>query len=248
MKYMLIILSYLMLAGVAAAQDEFFFVDSATGVTNGPYDVHDYGTFRLAGHDYTIRRDTTRLEFESAVIPSVDFRDVSVRQAIDTILVDGIFASNRVPRVEILKESMVTNVVSFIAFAIKVGDTIDILAELADLEIIRDRKSQTIILIPRSFSDGRSARAYDILPGQYDRLDRPRGEFHRLLVRFGVMRNESQLTTEFKRERSRLLLYGSAKVIREFERRVTILRVNSSPPSATPRLPPLHTPDVFEPL
>ena len=148
MKYTLTILSCLLLAGVAAAQDEFFFVDSATGVTNGPYDIHDHGTFRLAGHDYTSRRDTTRFDFESALIPSVDFDGVSARQAIDTILVDGIFASNRVPRVEIFKESMVTNGITFSAFSINVGETIDILAELADLEIVRDRQSQTIILMP----------------------------------------------------------------------------------------------------
>ena len=201
-----------------------------TGVTNGPYGVHDHGTFRLAGRDYTIRRDTTRFEFESALIPSVDFRDVSARQAIDTILADGIFASNRVPRVEIFKESMVTNGITFLAFSINVGETIDILAELADLEIIRDRKSHTIILMPNSFSDGRSARAYDILPSVYDSLGGAQGEFHDALVRLGVMRNESQLSIEYKRERSRLLLYGSARVIREFERRITILRVRSRPP------------------
>ena len=248
MKYTLTILSCLMLAGVAVAQDEFFFVDSATGVTNGPYDIHDHGTFRLAGHDYTIRRDTSRFEFESALIPSVDFDGVSARQAIDTILVDGIFASNRVPRVEIFKESMVTNGITFSALSINVGETIDILAELADLEIVRDRQSQTIILMPRSFSDGRTVRAYMTPPSIYDTLVEHGGTFCGALIPFGVMLKEEHMQSEYKRERSTLLLYGSAKYIRNFENCVTILRVSNTPAPSTPQLPPHQGSDVFAPF
>ena len=216
------ILACLALCFSASAQDEYLFVDHSRGTTNGPFTIQPNASVQIGGKEYTLRPVSTPLQCESEVIPSVDHADATLRTVVDAALLACGITNTRTRTIVIFQEPMVTNRVTLTGRSIRIGELVQILCDVCDLTLVRDRRDETLILIPNAVADDRTARVFGILPSTYDHFTKTHGSFNRLLVEVGVIRRESHMLCEFQRDRSIIILYGSREALRRFELTSTI--------------------------
>ncbi|OGV61143.1 MAG: hypothetical protein A2283_24030 [Lentisphaerae bacterium RIFOXYA12_FULL_48_11] len=206
------------------AGDDYLLIDNATGKTNGPFEIRPYSDIVIEGRTYTLVSNIIPLEIELRNIPSVDFRNTTVRAAVNFSL-QACGLTNSPASVILFQKNKITKRTTFSARNINLGELLKIICNTCDLTLIRDRHNQTIILVPNAIASDNIAKAYGMSVASYDETIKNYGSFNKALVNTGVIRRETDMICEFQRDIETMVLYGSPEAFFRFGCAFTILKL-----------------------
>ncbi len=212
----------------ASAQGPFLFVNDSLGTTNGPFTLSPYASIALDGTSYTLHPVSSPFEFEAHRVPELYFRDAEPQDVLSHALTACGITNAHSGTIVTFRPHTVTRRVTFAARDITLSETIEIVADICDLDIIRDHRAKAVILVPNEISDGRIARVYGLIPPAYDAMVRYSGSLSQVLLEFGVIRKESHVLIDYQRENSILILYASHQVLDRFDTTASPIMVDEA--------------------
>jgi len=198
-----------------SAPGDFFLVDRATGMTNGPFSSRPRAVLEIGGREYQYLRAHPLSGLESFVIPEIDIREADLRTALETAV--AILRKNTdapLPEIEVFQESSVESVHSLHLKQISFSDFVRYVCEVYDLSysrqrsIVPHRPKDVIILRPAALPYAQVTRVYVMAPAVYDDIMELYPSFPAFLLGMGLIRDEGQAIVEFFPKRSRLLLHA----------------------------------------
>lgn len=218
-----VVASLLLSSASLRAGEEYLFVDRASGATNGPFKIQPHAEIKLEGKIYTVQSAAKPFDFESKIIASVSYSNVPVRVVLNDALIACSISNDSSKAVVLFGAEKVDKRVTIVARGIKLGELLRVVCEYCDLTLIRQwsqashQPRETIILRPASIASDQCTEVFSMAPDVYDGAVKRDGSYAKHLIKFGVIKAETEMAHEFQRDRSMLILHGPRDALVRFK-------------------------------